>query len=75
LTRMFEGNVSQQRHDARAERLQLLLRVPHWTSPASVDRGRLGESTRGWIVNVIAWVGASREAARPVPPAARVLSS
>jgi hypothetical protein len=30
LTRVFEGNVSQKRHDARAECLQLLLRVPHF---------------------------------------------
>ena len=29
LTRMFECDVGENRHDARAERLQLLLRVPH----------------------------------------------
>ena len=30
LTRVFESYVSQKRHDACAERLQLLLRVPHF---------------------------------------------
>jgi hypothetical protein len=30
VTRMFERNVSQKRHDALAERLQLLPRVPHF---------------------------------------------
>jgi hypothetical protein len=30
LTRMFECNVNEKRHDARAECLQLLLRIPHF---------------------------------------------
>lgn len=30
VTRMFERNVSQKRHDALAERFQFLLRVPHF---------------------------------------------